>query len=267
MGFKHFLAGQAQNLGYRIIPNWRLGDLALEEKLTEIFTHFSITTVFDVGANTGQYRDFLRNRIGFRGTIHSFEPQPNLVERIRQRAQLDDDWHIHDLGLGNSMSELTMNVMAKDTFSSFCAPRDRAEDRFTSSTTIVKTISVPVRKLDDLLPDLANSCAESCYLKIDTQGYDLEVLKGASSLLQDIRALQFEWAVQPLYAGVPHYLDMLKTLNDLASTLQACFQSQWTRIYKSWNLIALWSRDPCSGISRKGPSGSLDRRAKPGPEI
>lgn len=223
MGFKSFLATQAQNVGYRIIPNWRFGDLALEEKLVTVFERYSISTVFDVGANKGQYRDFLRNRVGFRGTIHSFEPQPNLVERIRQRAQLDDDWHIHNLGLGNSMSELTMNVMAKDTFSSFCAPRDRAEDRFTSSTTIVKTISVPVRKLDDLLPDLLNSCAESCYLKIDTQGYDLEVLKGASSLLQDIRALQFELAVQPLYAGVPHYLDMLKTLNDFGFNLAGMF--------------------------------------------
>lgn len=87
-----------EKFGYRITPIWREEGLALEQHLVELFDHYRITTVFDVGANSGQYRDFLRQRVGFCGTIHSYEPQPNLANSMKERGRLDPEWHIHSLG-------------------------------------------------------------------------------------------------------------------------------------------------------------------------
>jgi len=50
------------------------------------------------------------------------------------------------------------------------------------------------------------------YLKLDTQGFDLEVLKGANEFLRTIRALQTEVAVQTIYKGMPNYEEMLPSL-------------------------------------------------------
>lgn len=52
------------------------------------------------------------------------------------------------------------------------------------------------------------------YLKIDTQGYDREVLKGASDSLDRISAIQTEMSVTAIYDGMPGYIEMLNFLGN-----------------------------------------------------
>ena len=51
-------------------------------------------------------------------------------------------------------------------------------------------------------------------LKMDTQGFDLNVFKGASTFIQNIICIQSEISLTPIYSGMPHYLDSLKTYED-----------------------------------------------------
>ena len=113
--------------------------------------------------------------------------------------------------------------MARDTFSSFRNPDTSESEKFHSSNTIVNTINVPVRRLDDVLQTLDHLDQESCYLKIDTQGYDLEVIRGAPLLLQKVQAMQFELAIQRIYANVPHHLEMLKLVEELDFDISGLF--------------------------------------------
>ena len=78
--------------GYVIIPKWRLQSFPLAARLRQLFVHHRIEKVIDVGANEGQYRDFLRNQVGFDGRIESFEPTPALVARLHEKARGDRDW-------------------------------------------------------------------------------------------------------------------------------------------------------------------------------
>jgi len=219
---EHVVTGLAEKLGYSIIPTWRLESRELAQHLAKLFEHYAITTVFDVGANVGQYHDFLRQQVGFTRQVHSFEPQPHLAAALQQRQAGDQAWVVHNLGLGSSNGELALNVMARDTFSSFRQPLADASQVFSVSNTVVDSVVVPVRRLDDLFPaDVIGG--QSCYLKVDTQGFDLEVLRGAPELLKVTKALQFELAIQRLYADVPHYREMLEIVEAMGFRISGLF--------------------------------------------
>jgi hypothetical protein len=82
-------------LGYELLKksHTSLGAMssveALASPLQELFAQLRIDTVIDVGANLGQYYEFLRDRIGFTGRIVSFEPHPDLAAQLKKRARAD----------------------------------------------------------------------------------------------------------------------------------------------------------------------------------
>lgn len=219
---KVLLESLVNKIGYTIIPTWRLESRELSQHLSKIFDRYEITTVFDVGANAGQYYDFLRKHLGFPGKIHSFEPLPDLAAQLLLRQRSDPLWEVNNMGLGSSNGELTLNVMARRTFSSFRQPSVDNCPEFNASNTIVDTVTVPVRRLDDLLSERAFD-GQSCYLKVDTQGFDLEVLRGAQELLKVTKALQFELPVRHLYADVPPYQEMLRIVEAMGFSLSGMF--------------------------------------------
>ncbi|KAB2927592.1 MAG: FkbM family methyltransferase [Dechloromonas sp.] len=218
----HVVTGFAEKMGYSIIPKWRLENRELAQHLGRIFERYSVSTVFDVGANAGQYHDFLRQQVGFTGRVYSFEPQPHLVNALQQRQISDPAWEILNFALGSHNSELALNVMARDTFSSFRQPLVGASEGFAASNTVVGTVTVPVRRLDDLFANHVMA-DQSCYLKVDTQGFDLEVLRGAPELLKTIKALQFELPIQQLYAEVPPYREILETVEAMGFRISGFF--------------------------------------------
>lgn len=212
----------ARRLGYEVVPAWRLDQYGLEQHLKDVFRKFSVGTVFDVGANVGQFRDFLRQRVGFDGAIHSFEPVSRLAARLADRAKADARWRIHQFALGESNTTMEINVAASDTFSSFLDARAAPDSPFASSMAVRERERVTVKRGDDVWPGLIED-AGNVYLKVDTQGFDMTVLRGSKNLMQALPAFQFELPVQPLYQGTPHYLDILKELEDWGFVLSGLF--------------------------------------------
>ncbi len=210
-------------LGCTVIPNWMLEGLPLEQHLRQLFKNLEIQCVLDVGANAGQYRDFLRNRVAFDGEIHSFEPLSSLRELLLEKAQGDPAWHIHSHALGNQDAKLEINIMSRNTFSSFLEPNTEESMDFSDGNTVKAKEIVSVKRLDDVIKDWRNVDFRSTYLKVDTQGFDLEVLRGAANLLRSLPALQIELSVLPIYKGTPGYLDMLQQLNDWGFHISGLF--------------------------------------------
>jgi hypothetical protein len=54
--------------------------------------------------------------------------------------------------------------------------------------------------------------SKSVFLKLDTQGFDLEVIAGAAGALKDVRLIQIEVSCQPIYEGMPLLPQTLETL-------------------------------------------------------
>lgn len=187
--------------------------------LAGLFRQAGIQSVLDVGANVGQFRDFLREVIGFEGWILSFEPVPHQVEALRRKAARDARWTIFDFALGAEEGTLEMNVMAGSELSSFLAPAETSP-----AMQIAGRARVHVKTLNDVLPTIADRCApETTYLKIDTQGYDLNVLRGASAVLRRFPALQTELSVVPVYEGMPTFVEVYRYLKDADFDLTGVF--------------------------------------------
>ena len=110
------VAGLSKHFGFEVIPSWRMEQFELANHLQNLFTLLNIQCVLDVGANKGQYRDFLRAHVGYKGLIVSFEPVKSLAKHLESRSQSDDNWKIFPFALGSQDTELPINVMATDQF-------------------------------------------------------------------------------------------------------------------------------------------------------
>ncbi|HEX5127853.1 MAG TPA: FkbM family methyltransferase [Rhodocyclaceae bacterium] len=203
----------AESQGYTVIPTWRLNSYPQASYLQKLFALLEIDCVFDVGANNGQFRDFLRYEVDYQGTIISFEAMPDYVERLRDRARQDEHWLIEGYALGSKSGTASFNVMAESQFSSFLQPDHSAVQRFQDTNTVQRTVEVRVKTLAEVMPELKRKFEmHSAYLKMDTQGFDLEVVRGAGPHIRDFLALQTEASVKPIYAGMPSYDVVIKTL-------------------------------------------------------
>ena len=118
----------SRSFGYDIVPLREMKERDFALHLRELLARLEIDCVLDVGANAGQYHDFLRERVQYDGTIVSFEPLSRHVEALRERSRGDGNWHIEGYALGSSEGSLQINVMVSDQFSSFLEPdHDRVE--------------------------------------------------------------------------------------------------------------------------------------------
>jgi FkbM family methyltransferase len=205
----------SRSLGYDIVPLREMKERDFALHLRDLLKHLEIDCVLDVGANVGQYHDFLRDKVLYDGPIVSFEPVGRHVELLRRRASTDRDWHVEGYALGGREGELPINVMASDQFSSFLQPdnsRTRAYDGLNEPTHVE---TVTVHTLDVVLPMLRERLNfDRPYLKLDTQGFDMEVLQGGRDSLPDVRALQTEASIIGIYKGMPDYMDTIRYLDE-----------------------------------------------------
>lgn len=219
---KRALFGLAQSAGYTVIPTWRLLTYPQASYMRKLFGFLDIDLVIDVGANSGQYFSFLRDEVGYKGKVLSFEPIPRLVAEMRTRA--DAEWQIEAYALGAADGEAEFNVMAGSQFSSVLAPAHVAPKLFKEVNQVVERISVKVRTLDSLSRELdLLKQAKSVYLKLDTQGFDLEVLKGATSTLAKVAAVQSELSIRQIYEGAPAYDEAIRFIQSLGFVLSGMY--------------------------------------------
>lgn len=198
-----------------LIPRWRLDHLAFATHLRALFARMDIDCVLDVGANRGQYREFLRLEVGYTGHIASFEPQAACLRELEARARRDSRWKIYGFALGSEGGQRSINVMRESAFTSFLSPDSSVVPTFMHLNTVVQVETVMVKRLDDVMDEIrAASGCRSVYLKLDTQGYDLEVIKGAGATLASVAALQTEVSVQPIYGRMPDWLTSFRTLKE-----------------------------------------------------
>jgi FkbM family methyltransferase len=204
-----------RHFGYDIVeyplPEWYL----LRSGINEIFSDLQINCVIDVGANRGQYGDFLR-RIGYKGRIASFEPVSSSFNELSLLTQNDDAWKAYQLAVGSIKQVLEISIMVQDQFSSFLPINSYGAAQFTKEATVTRSEQANVVRLDSMIDEIISGLAEPrIYLKMDTQGFDLQVLEGASGFLPLVLGLQSEIALRSIYEGMPDYLTSLARLNAL----------------------------------------------------
>lgn len=178
----------------------------------QFFDMHQFDTIFDVGANVGQYGLELRKKFGFKKQIVSFEPTAAAFSKLSNRASPDDLWTALHCGLGSTAGSQTINLAGNSASSSLFSMLPAHSDAAPGSA-YVATETIEIKRLDDVFSQYA-SPDKTVLLKIDTQGYEGEVLAGAANSLNHIAALQLELSLLPLYEGAPLLEDIVAHVRD-----------------------------------------------------
>lgn len=187
---KHFLAARGLSISR--------SENTLSAKRLHLMDICGINLVVDVGANIGQFVREIRTG-GYRDEIISFEPLSRPFLELERLAGADPALRVQQLAIGESTCNLRM---VESSFNPSSSLREFTElgKATCPDASEHSHENVSVVPLDAALGAIELS-GKRVFLKIDTQGYEREVLMGATQTLQAVRMLQVEFSVELLYAG------------------------------------------------------------------
>ena len=202
---KRFVKVILNKIGYDIVS------LYYRKTLIDFLNYFQINVVYDVGANLGQFATGLRGS-GYQGKIISFEPLSSTYQYLKTTADSDFLWQTLNYALGNYNGKAIINVAADSDFSSLRNPLPRLIVRFKKSMPVAKE-EIHIRKLDSIFKNFYED-GSRYFLKVDTQGYEKEVIQGGINSLKFFYGIQLELPAFPLYEGQSSFPEMLNLLDD-----------------------------------------------------
>jgi FkbM family methyltransferase len=179
---------------------------------------FTPRVIVDVGANDGEYARQLS--ILYRPETYVLvEPVPELAEKLRT-LRVAENTHVFACAAGAAVAHDDLYVYEHSAASSLLQARDATAVSYNVSLETKQVQRVAIRPLDDMLAEVGVRVVD--LLKIDVQGYELEVLRGATHTLASTRWLFLEVSMFEHYEGQPLFDALLKWLSDrgyyLAST-------------------------------------------------
>jgi FkbM family methyltransferase len=166
----------------------------------------------DVGANIGQYGRALRGS-GFTGRMVSIEPQPLAFSQLESIAARDPLWHCKQVALAETEGEAILHIAKNSVSSSLLPMTDYMASAFTEAAEVAKA-SVRQTTVESILKEFGLEQSR-VFLKIDAQGYEEHVLAGARSVISQIKLIETELPLRPMYqggssfSGVSNYLSQL----------------------------------------------------------
>lgn len=170
-----------------------------------------IDTVLDIGANVGQFATMVR-RAGYAGRIISCEPLSGAFQQLTQRARRDDLWTPLNTAVGREPGTTVINVSA-NSFSSSVRPMTDAHLTNAPGSEYISTETVEVTTVADLVKE-HSVVPNRALLKIDTQGFEDEVLAGAGDHVDEFAAIQLELSMVELYEGQSLFDDHYAFMRD-----------------------------------------------------
>ena len=186
-------------------------------QLLKALDRFEVDLVLDVGANVGQFAAELRS-VGYRGELVSFEPLSVAHHALLEAASRDSKWHVHARGaIGDHDGEIEINI-AGNSVSSSVLPMMESHSSAAEDSAYVGAERVPIFRLDSVAPKYLEK-SRCPFLKIDTQGFEWQVLDGARETLPRVRGVLCELSLVPLYEGQRLWMDMIQRLEAEGFTL------------------------------------------------
>ena len=168
-----------ENLNYDCENN---GELFLLKKLN---LSNNLYCIFDVGANIGTY-SLLARDINKKCLIFAFEPVPETFIALQENVS-NKEIKIFNFALGSDIREETMIVSKDSKLSTLLLENSHLADKDD-----VKYVSVKIITGNEFLKTNYDH-SQISLLKIDTEGFESEVLKGFRPIISRINVIQFEY--------------------------------------------------------------------------
>jgi FkbM family methyltransferase len=159
-------------------------------------------TIFDVGAHTG---DITRRFLGElqKSVVYSFEADPRNFRRLKSAFDGDERVRAVHAAVSSQPGTAAFHLGANDYTSSLFPREDEMRRYYHSQYTMVDTVTVPMITLDNFCRDYGIEQID--VLKIDTQGAELDILRGAEHILDasKIQIIVTEFFFIQHYKGAP----------------------------------------------------------------
>ena len=199
--------------------------------------------VFDVGANIGQFATDLFSS-GYSGRIISFEPLTKAHKTLRLAARNNPNWTVHSrTAIGDQDGEIEINISGNSVSSSALNMLDAHSSAAKDSAYIAKESSSIIR-LDKISKQYLGD-ESRLFIKIDTQGYEWQVLDGGFETLKVAVGIMLELSLVQLYEGQKLWKEIIERIESKGFTLwtiQRGFTD--TRTARSLQVDAIFIRNP-----------------------
>jgi FkbM family methyltransferase len=188
------------------------GWIFAQPKRLKLINDRRITTILDCGANSGQYVDDLK-KARWAGKVYSFEPLSEAYAILSGKAVASDQWQAFHCALGEENGESTIQV-AGNSYSSSLLEFSTDFKELRPDASPVGSETVTIRRLDDVVKEEGFSFDGPVMLKLDVQGFELSVLRGALETLPRVSVIQCELALIPSYEGGATFVEVREFLRD-----------------------------------------------------
>jgi FkbM family methyltransferase len=178
-----------------------------EDYINKFLQKKNLRTIFDVGANEGQNEAVIRN-FNPDATVYSFEPHPASYAKLLKN--ISSKTKAFNIGLGSSIGSFELYDYDGEDGSQHASLNQEVFSEMYQRKS--KSVTVQVDTIDHFCNE--NGIDQICLLKIDVEGLELEVLKGAESMISEkkIRFIEFEFNSNHVYTRT-NFSDFQKVLS------------------------------------------------------
>ncbi len=187
-------------------------------RLIKIITTNDVNLIFDIGANSGQFGKELRKN-GYSGKIVSFEPLSKQYEKLSNVAKNDKFWQIVPrCAVGDNDGNIEINIAGNSGASSSILEMLNTHINAAPNTRNIGSETVPIIKLDSISSQYISE-NDIIFIKIDTQGYEDQVITGGIETIKKAAVLQLELSLVELYQDQKLFSEMINKVKSLGFDL------------------------------------------------
>jgi FkbM family methyltransferase len=185
-------------------------------------TAYNIQTVIDAGANVGQFASQVREVLPT-AHIHSFEPMQDCFETLNTTFAHDPHFTAHHMALGDVSQDSVLYKNDYSPSSSLLKNTDLLDTTFPFAQESIEE-NIVIRTLDTVLQ--VTNLKKNILFKLDVQGYEEKVLRGAKTMLDASSIVLIETSFYPLYQGQPLFADIYTLLHAQGFTYHGSVQQK-----------------------------------------
>ena len=173
-------------------------------KILKGITEFKNPIIFDVGGNEGESIDFFLNLFE-NPTIYSFEPEMSSYQKLVKKYGKNKKINLFNLALGNKKEELKLKINTKSSTSTFS--KINTQSKYYNLKSLILNPSkndiflgeekAQVEKMDNFFNQKKINAIH--ILKIDTEGFELNVIEGAKEALRKTKIIIIEFQLNDMY--------------------------------------------------------------------
>jgi FkbM family methyltransferase len=192
-----------------------------EARIVKICEQLGLNTILDVGANRGQFAESIF-RAGFQKNIISFEPLHRPHLELKRRAMRWPGWVVASrCAIGSQRASSTIYRSKNEVSSSLLRvlPAHISVEPDTAAVGEEIVSVIPLNQVDGIY----QVAKKGLFLKIDTQGFEVEVLKGADLVINHVGAVFIECSLVPLYRDSPTIKDVMEKISRLGFSVTDVF--------------------------------------------